>query len=75
MEKIRVNREIIRAREIIAELRLNNEKAHQLTHTLRNLRTVQMLIRESIYRDRASSLQFRTESRTPGKYRPDMKRD
>ena len=45
-----MNREIIRARKIIAELKLNNNKAHQLTHTLRNLLTVQRLIREQIHR-------------------------
>jgi flagellin-specific chaperone FliS len=43
-----VNQEIIRAREITAELRLNNEKAHQLTHTLRNLLTIHQIRLEQI---------------------------
>jgi hypothetical protein len=42
-----VNQEIIPAKEIIAELRLTNEKTHQLTHTLGNLPTVQL---EQIHR-------------------------
>jgi hypothetical protein len=33
---------------IIAELRSTNEKSHQLTHTLRNLLTVQRLLLEQI---------------------------
>ena len=43
------NQEIIRAKAIIAELRSNNEKAHQLTHTLKNLLTVQGLLLEQIH--------------------------
>jgi len=45
-----MNQEIIRAKAIIAELRLNNEKSHQLIHTQRNLLTVQRLILEQIRR-------------------------
>lgn len=45
-----MNREIIRARTLIADLRLNNEKAHQLTHTLRNLLTVRRLVLEHFHR-------------------------
>jgi hypothetical protein len=51
-----VNREIIRARKIIAELKLNNEKAHQLAHIQKNLLTVQRLIREQIHRPAARRL-------------------
>jgi hypothetical protein len=35
---------------IIPELRLNAEKAHQLTHNVANLLTVQRLLREQIHR-------------------------
>ena len=52
-----LNQEIVRARTIIAELKSNNEKAHQLVHTLKNLLTVQLLIREQIQRPAARSLQ------------------
>ena len=45
-----MNQEIIRAKAIIAELRLNNEKSHQLIHTQKNLRTVRWLILEQIHR-------------------------
>src|SRR5262245_23259426 len=44
-----MNQEIIRAKAIIAELRLNNEKSHQLIHTQKNLLTVQLLILEQIH--------------------------
>jgi hypothetical protein len=46
---MRLNQEIIRARQI-TELRLNNKKAHQLTHTLRNLLTIHRLMLEQIHR-------------------------
>jgi hypothetical protein len=65
-EKIRVNQEIIRAREIIAELRLNNEKAHQLTHTLRNLLTIHQLRLEQTRRTARSA--------TSGKTREEIER-
>jgi len=52
-----MNQEIIRAEAIIAELRLNNQKAQELTHRLKNLLTVQRLIRERIHRPVARSLQ------------------
>jgi hypothetical protein len=55
-----VNQEIIRAREIIAELRLNNEKAHQLTHTLRNLLTIHQLRLEQIRRTARSATSGKT---------------
>jgi flagellin-specific chaperone FliS len=54
-EDTREYQEIIRAREIIAELRLNNEKAHQLTHTLRNLLTIHRLMLEQIRRTTGSA--------------------
>jgi hypothetical protein len=38
------------SKAIIAELRLSNEKAHQLTHALRNLFTVGGLILEQFHR-------------------------
>jgi hypothetical protein len=42
-----INHEIIRAtKAIIAESRLNNEKARELRHTAKNLRTVSSLTRE-----------------------------
>ena len=44
-----MNQEIIRAKSIIAELKLNNETAHQLTHTIGNLLTVQRLLLEQIH--------------------------
>ena len=44
-----MNQEIIRAKAIIPELRLNAEKAHQLTHNVANLLTVQRLLREHIH--------------------------
>ena len=49
MDKIRVNQERIRAQEIIAKSRLNNEKALNLMHTARNLQTVSRLVREEIH--------------------------
>jgi hypothetical protein len=49
MDKIRINQERIRVRQIIAQLRLNNEKALNLRHTARNLRTVSKLMREEIH--------------------------
>jgi hypothetical protein len=45
-----VNQEIIRARTLIAELKLNNETAHQLMHSMGNLLTVQRLLLEQIHR-------------------------
>jgi hypothetical protein len=46
-----VNQEIIRAtKTIIAELKLNNETAHQLTHSIRNLLSVQRFLLEQIHR-------------------------
>jgi hypothetical protein len=50
-----VNREIIRARAIIAELKSNNQKAHELTHTLRNLLTVRRLVLKEFHRRRNRS--------------------
>jgi hypothetical protein len=44
-----VNREILRTIAVIAESRLNNEKAHELMHTARNLQTISRLMREEIY--------------------------
>jgi hypothetical protein len=49
--------EIIRAKAIIAELTLNNEKSHQLIHTQRNLLTVQQLLLEQIHRTSCRALQ------------------
>ena len=46
MDKMRVNQECIRAREIVAKLKLNNQKAHELIYTARNLLTVNTLMRE-----------------------------
>jgi UDP-N-acetylglucosamine 2-epimerase len=48
MDKIRVNQEHIRAREVIAKLKSNNKKAHELRHTARNLQTVSRLMLEEI---------------------------
>ena len=45
-----MNQEIIRAKSIIAELKLHNETAHQLTHTIGNLLTVQRFLLEQIHR-------------------------
>ena len=45
-----MNQEIIRARKIIAELKSNNDKAHQLADTLKNLLTVQRLLLEQRHR-------------------------
>jgi hypothetical protein len=50
MEGSIANQEIIRARTIIAELKLNNRKAHELRHTLRNLLTVRRLVLEEFHR-------------------------
>lgn len=47
-----MNQEIIRAKAIIAELKLNNETAHQLMHSIGNLLTVQRLLLELIHRTR-----------------------
>jgi len=44
-----VNLEIIRARAVTAELKLNIEKAHKLIHTARNLITVRGLMLEQIH--------------------------
>ena len=44
-----MNQEIIRAKSIIAGLKLHNETAHQLTHTIRNLLTETFLL-EKIHR-------------------------
>lgn len=55
-----VNHEIIRTKAIIAESRLNNERAHELTHTARNLRAVSSLMRERrspISRDAAEPIE------------------
>jgi hypothetical protein len=52
-----MNQEIIRAKAIIAELRLNNEKSHQLIHTQKNLLTVQRLLLEQIRRPSRHTLQ------------------
>src|SRR5262249_24890730 len=43
-----VNQEIIRARALIADLKLNNKKAQELTHTARNLITVRRIMLEQI---------------------------
>ena len=43
-----MNQEIIRAKTLIAELKLNNETAHQLMHSIGNLLTVQRLLLEQI---------------------------
>ena len=45
-----MNQEIIRAKTLIAELKLNNEIAHQLMHSIGNLLTVQRLLLEQIHR-------------------------
>jgi hypothetical protein len=45
-----VNQEIIRAKTLIAELKLNNETAHQLMHSIGNLLTIQRLWLEQIHR-------------------------
>jgi hypothetical protein len=52
-----MNQEIIRAKAIIAELTLNNEKSHQLIHTQKNLLTVQQLLLEQIHRTSCRALQ------------------
>lgn len=49
-----VNQEIIRAKAIIAELKLNNQAAHQLTHMIGNLLTVQRFLLEQIHRTQTS---------------------
>jgi len=54
-----MNQEIIRAKAIIAELRLNNEKSQQLIHTQKNLLTVQRLILEQIHRTSRRNFQLR----------------
>jgi hypothetical protein len=55
MEGSIANQEIIRARAIIAELKLNNQRAHELRHTLRNLLTVRRLVLEEFHRRRDRS--------------------
>ena len=45
-----MNQEIIRAKSIIAELKLNNETARQLQHTIGNSLTVQRFLLEQIHR-------------------------
>ena len=45
----RINPEIVRARVVTAELKLNIEKAHKLVHTARNLITVHRLTLEEIH--------------------------
>jgi len=42
------NQQIIRARAVIAELKSNIEKAHELRHTTRNLITIRRLTLEQI---------------------------
>ena len=49
-----MNQEIIRAKALIAELKLNNETAHQLTHTIGNLLTVERFLLEQIHRTEAT---------------------
>ena len=44
-----VNQEIVRARAVTAELKLNIEKANELVHTARNLMTVHRLMLEEIH--------------------------
>jgi hypothetical protein len=44
-----LNAELIRAREIFAELKLNLEKAHELRHTARNLITIGRLVLQEIH--------------------------
>ena len=44
------NQEIIRAKALIVELKLNNETAHQLMRSIGNLLTVQRLLLEQIHR-------------------------
>ena len=39
-----INPEIVRARAVTAELKLNIEKAHKLMHTARNLITVRRIM-------------------------------
>ena len=41
-----INPEIVRARAVTAELKLNIEKAHKLMHTARNLITVRRIMLE-----------------------------
>ena len=43
-----LNPEIVRARAVTAELKLNIEKAHKLMHTARNLITVRRIMLEQI---------------------------
>src|SRR5262245_36688113 len=52
-----MTQEITRAKAIIAELRLTNEKSHQLIHMQKNLLTVQRLILEQIHRTSRRNLQ------------------
>ena len=44
-----INPEIVRARAVTAELKLNIEKAHKLMHTARNLITVRRIMLEQIH--------------------------
>ena len=45
-----MNQEIIRAKTLIAELKINNDTAHQLMHSIGNLLTVQRLLLEQVHR-------------------------
>jgi hypothetical protein len=51
-----VNQEIIRARAVTAELKSNIKKAHELTHTTRNLITIRRLILEDFQQRRHRNL-------------------
>jgi hypothetical protein len=50
------NQEVIRAIAVIAELKLNIKKAHELRHTARNLMTIHRLMLEEIHRRRCRNL-------------------
>ena len=56
-----MNQEIIQAKSIIAELKLHNETAHQLTHAIGNLLAVQRFLLEQIHRTQTT---FRGQSFT-----------
>jgi hypothetical protein len=51
-----VNQAIILARAVIAKARLNYEKAHEVRHTARSLRTISSLLREQNYWRRKGNL-------------------
>ena len=53
-----VDRQIIRARAVTAELKSNIEKAHELGHTQRNLLTVSKLLLEEIRWRRQGNLTY-----------------